>query len=98
MTEITFTHETPDGSEKYIRTGECCRCGECCMTGDPFEVEMGEPAIPGACPLLRSEGDGKFMCSDRQNPYYLSGCNVWPTHPGQISDKPSCSYRFEKVN
>ena len=23
-----------------------------------------------------------------QHPYYLSGCNVWPTHPDQIADKP----------
>jgi hypothetical protein len=79
----------------YVREGECCRCGQCCF-GDPFEGEMGLAAIPDACPLLRFH-DGTFACSDRRHPYYLNGCNVWPTHPDQIADKPGCSYRFELV-
>jgi hypothetical protein len=87
-----FTYE--DGT--FVRTGECCRCGQCCW-GDPFNGEMGVPEIAGACPLLTLELDGRYACGDRQNTYYLNGCNVWPTHPGQIADKPGCSYRFEKV-
>jgi hypothetical protein len=89
---LVFTYEN-DGT--YVRTGECCRCGQCCW-GDPFQGEMGNAPIEGACPLLRF-GGGVFACSDRQHPYYLNGCNVWPTHPNQIMDKPSCSYTFTKV-
>lgn len=81
----------------YIRSGECCRCGECCRSGDPFNGEMGEPAIEGACPLLALLPDGVHACTDRQHPYYLSGCNVWPSHPDHIVNYPSCSYKFEAV-
>lgn len=90
---ITFDHG-PNG--KFIRTGHCSRCGECCA-GDPFDGEEGEPEIAGHCPLLTLVGD-KFACSNREHPYYLSGCNVWPTHPGQIEDKPSCTYEFQRVD
>ena len=86
--DVTFTHH--DGT--FVRTGECCRCGECCMTGNPF---TGEPNVP--CPLLKMR-DGIATCTDRQHPYYLNGCNVWPTHPGHIVDKPGCSYRFTRVD
>lgn len=81
--------------ETWVRTGECCRCGQCCW-GDPFNGEQGGPLIEGACPLL-GLFSGRYVCTDRQHPYYLNGCNVWPTHPAQIADKPGCSYRFEKV-
>jgi hypothetical protein len=57
---------------------------------------MGEPAIEGACPLLTLFA-GRFVCSDRQNSYYLNGCNSFPSHPGQIVDKPGCSYKFERI-
>lgn len=83
----------PNGT--FVRTGECCRCGQCCF-GDPFQGALGDPPIPGACPLLALHSDG-YVCTDRQHPYYLNGCNVWPTHPGQIADKPNCSYTFERV-
>lgn len=79
----------------WVRSGECCRCGECCW-GDPFNGEQGEPVIEGACPLL-SLFAGHYVCTDRQHPYYLNGCNIWPTHPAQIADKPGCSYRFVEV-
>lgn len=85
------------GDGTYERSGECCRCGECCMTGDPFEGALGEPVIAGACPLLRQEPDGLYSCTDRTNPYYLNGPNVWPTHPEQIVNYPSCTYSFKKV-
>lgn len=58
---------------------------------------MGEPEIQGACPLLTILPYGVHACKDRENPYYLNGCNVFPTHPGQISDKPGCSYKFQRV-
>jgi len=92
MTEVTFTY--PDGT--FVRTGECCRCGECCW-GDPFVGSLGKPELPGGCALLTLLPDGLYACKDRQNPYYLNGCNVFPSHPGQIADKPSCSYKFEKI-
>jgi hypothetical protein len=92
MTELILEHA--DGT--FIRTGECCRCGECCMTGDPFGGKMGEAPIAGACPLLALAGDG-YACTDRLNEYYLKGCNVWPSHPAQIADKPSCTYKFSQV-
>lgn len=92
MTAVTFTYD----DATFVRTGECCRCGQCCMTGDPFEGALGEPEIPGGCALLTLLPDG-HACKDRQNSYYLSGCNVWPSHPGHIVDKPGCSYKFERV-
>lgn len=86
-----FSH----GDGTFVRTGECCRCGECCV-GDPFEGKEGEPVVSGFCPLYRLL-EGRGHCSDREHPYYLMGCNVFPTHPGQIADKPGCSYTFERV-
>lgn len=76
----------------WQRAGECCRCGECCR-GNPF---TGEP--DGWCPLARMEADAKVTCTDREHPYYLAGCVVWPTHPAQIADKPSCSYTFTWID
>jgi hypothetical protein len=93
-TEAGARLATPD-EVRWVRSGECCRCGECCR-GDPFLGQEGEPAIQGACPLLR-HADGVYACSDRQHPYYLSGCNVWQTLPDQIADKPGCSYTFAEA-
>jgi hypothetical protein len=77
----------------WVREGECCRCGECCV-GDPGREDMTRPApVEGYCPLYRIV-DGVGACSDRQHPYYLAGCNVWPSQPSHIADKPSCSYTF----
>jgi hypothetical protein len=64
--------------------------------GDPFNGEAGEPEISGACPLLTMH-EGIFTCRDRRHPYYLKGCNVYPTHPDQIADKPGCSYKFQRI-
>jgi hypothetical protein len=80
---------------EWVRSGECNRCGDCCK-GDPFLGEEGEPEIEGYCPLLVLK-DNLLTCSNRQHPYYLNGCNVFPTHPGQIADKPNCSYTFDLV-
>jgi len=66
------------------------------------------PEKEGWCPLLRSHiGDpaGDFSCIghpgsvplENADPYYMSGCNVWPDHPDQIADKPSCTYTFTWV-
>lgn len=79
----------PDGSV-WERSGDCCRCGECCK-GDPFGGDHDY------CPLFRWLEDGRGACVDREHPYYLNGCNVFPTRPEQIADKPSCSYIFERV-
>lgn len=90
---IQFEHLTPDGVEIYERTGECCRCGECCKD-DPFDGSEGPAVVEGYCPLYRLL-NGRGHCSNREHPYYLNGCNVWPTHPGQLEGKPSCTYRFK---
>ncbi len=87
-------HTETDGTV-WLRTGSCSRCGECCY-GDPFNGENGPPVVEGGCPLLRFDGD-QFACSDREHPYYLQGCNVFPTRPEQIENYPSCTYRFVKV-
>jgi hypothetical protein len=78
-------------TEMYVRSGECNRCGDCCK-GNPF---TGEPG--GYCPLFAWASEGVGHCTDRRHRYYLSGCNVWPTHPDQIADKPNCSYTFARV-
>lgn len=78
----------------WIRSGECCRCGECC-SGDPFNGEEGPAVVPEACPLYRIIGGHGHCSGYGVHPYYLNGCNVWPSHPNQIMDKPSCTYRFE---
>lgn len=85
----------PSQPERWVRSGECCRCGECCRSGNPLDVE---PQIEGACALLALLPDGLHACTDREHPYYLSGCNVWPSRPEHVVDYPSCSYTFEAVS
>ena len=74
----------------WVRHGECNRCGSCCK-GDPFTG-----SAEGMCPLFRwHEKVGE--CTDRQHPYYLAGCNVWPQRPEQLRDHPECSFTFDWV-
>jgi len=75
----------------WVREGECNQCGECCKSGNPLEET---PVIPGACALYREDDNGLGFCSNRQHPYYLGGCNVWPSQPSHIEAYPSCSYTF----
>lgn len=94
---VRFSIPQEDGSiVTYERSGYCCRCGECCV-GDPSDGTIGEPAVEGYCPLYRILPDMKGWCSDREHMIYKQGCNVWPTNPNQISDKPSCTYQFKVV-
>lgn len=72
----------------WLRSGECNRCGDCCRSGDPFTGQ------PGLCSLGRQAPDGTVTCTGREHPYYLNGCNVWPSEPSQIAAYPNCSYRF----
>jgi len=92
----------------WIREGTCCRCGECC-TGDPNHPSMvGElRKVPGYCPMFEWKRKNKEgFCRGhvgavpvgQENAYYMSGCNVWPTHPDLIADKPSCTYKFHWVD
>lgn len=85
----------PDGVQ-WMRSGDCCRCGECCM-GDPSSGELGEAVVEGYCPLFRWLSAGVGDCSDRLHEVYLRGCNVWPSIPQHIEDKPSCTYTFRRV-
>jgi hypothetical protein len=78
----------------WRREGECSRCGDCCR-GD-FTDPHSTPDVP--CPLLRRDAAGVAACAGwGEHPYYLSGCNVWPSKPEHIADMPRCTYRFVKV-
>jgi hypothetical protein len=85
----------------WVRSGYCCQCGECCRGRDPFDGELGPPPVPGFCALYRLV-DGKGHCSGHeppnQHPYYLRGCNIWPTQPSHIEAYPLCTYKFEWVD
>jgi hypothetical protein len=66
------------------------RCSELMRTRQPEQ--------PGRCPLLTfhigaPQGDTSCLGHDG-DPYYLSGCVVWPSHPDHIRDYPRCSYSF----
>ena len=37
------------------------------------------------------------VCTDREAHYYKMACAHWPSHPTQITDYPSCSYVFTRV-
>jgi len=66
------------------------------------------PEREGYCPLLRFHhlpvslvhktwcaGHTGVVPPGEEDPYYMSGCNVWTANPDQIADKPGCSYTFE---
>ncbi len=82
----------------WLRSGECNRCGECCRSGDPFGGAMGAPLVAGACPYLVAV-PGMHFCRDRSpaNAYYTNGCAKWPSLPAHITDYPSCSYVFTRI-
>ncbi len=75
----------------WIREGECCQCGDCCR-GDPFKPESS----PGMCPLLSAtRPNGTRHCTGYNvHPYYLQGCNVWPSIPAHTADLPRCTYTW----
>ena len=81
----------------WVREGECCRCGECCASGDPFNGTRGVGEVAGACPLLRFEDTTAVCTGYGVEHYYLIGCALWPSHPDQIRDYPSCTYTFTEV-
>jgi hypothetical protein len=67
------------------------------------------PERQGWCPLLRfhpggTQGDttcighSGFVPAGKEDPYYMSGCNVWPEDPAQIANYPSCTYTFAWVD
>lgn len=68
---------------EWRREGECNRCGDCCVP----------------CPLLRRTDDTtQATCAGHGvDPYYLAGCNVWPSKPEHIAHLTRCSYRFVQV-
>lgn len=76
---------------EWIRDGYCCGCGECCI-GDPFNGNEGDAEIVGGCPLLGAHG-----CKNKEHPYYRNACVLFPQHPTQIADKPSCTYTFRRA-
>lgn len=80
----------------WVRSGECCQCGACCKGTDPFLGELGPPPVPGYCALYRLFGDHGHCAGHEapEHPYYLKGCNVWPSIPDHIKEYPLCSYTF----
>jgi hypothetical protein len=86
----------------FAREGDCSRCGACCWgdlpEGGPLDDVRHTATIEGACPLLRcDEHDGFYCAGWGWHPYYLAGCNVWPQHPSNVSDRPGCAYTFTEV-
>jgi hypothetical protein len=70
------------------------------------------PPVAGMCPLFewRQKADAPpgqtwgycightgAVPAGQEDPYYLSGCNVWPQDPAQIANYPSCTYTFTWV-
>ncbi len=76
----------------WVREGECCQCGDCCR-GNPF-VPDGDPNEP--CPLLSLvKANGARVCTGHGvHPYYLMGCNVWPTIPEHVAHLERCTYTW----
>lgn len=79
----------------WVREGECCKCGDCCR-GNPFRGEVPN-THDDMCPLLGAlTKDGERLCTGHGvHPYYLNGCNVWPTVPEHVSAYSRCTYRWK---
>jgi hypothetical protein len=75
----------------WRRTGYCCHCGACCQA----DVDTG---AAGACHYLATDANGVLQCTGRASAAYLNGCNVWPSVPEHIADKPACTYVFTRVS
>lgn len=61
-------------------------------------IREGECNHCGSCCRGCVHHDDKAMrCKDRQSEIYLSGCNVFPTHPRQVALNPGCSYSFRWI-
>jgi hypothetical protein len=63
--------------------------------------EWAQPAPPLAAPGTRighCAGHVGVVPEGQEDPYYMSGCNVWPTDPAQIANYPGCSYTFTWVD
>lgn len=92
-----------DGT-RWLRAGECTHCGACCMGGDPSilnpqftDEQRSARTVEEHCPLLRF-ADGRSACTGHgRHPFYLGGCNTFPTRPEDIADIPQCGYRFERA-
>src|SRR5215469_2674555 len=91
------------------RCGECCEGDPFPHDEDDprrSPLMRQPPERQGYCPLLTFQStEGPTAClghtgmvpPGEEDPYYMSGCNVWPTDPGQIVDKPHCTYTFKWV-
>ena len=91
------------------RCGDCCIGDPYPDKDDPactHLMRVHKPERPGRCPLLQfhigaPQGDTScvghigMVPEGSEDPYYMSGCNVWPTVPDHIKDYPRCTYSFE---
>lgn len=98
-----FVYTDTEGTA-WRRVGECNNCGECCFGGDPSpanplftDAERETQTIVGRCPLLRLDGDHYRCAGHGKHPFYLGGCNTWPSRPEDMILAPSCSFRWERV-
>lgn len=91
--EAPRTFVQHDGSI-WLRTGFCQRCppNETCCRGDPTGGTRSH------CALFAVDEIGRGVCTDREDPYYLNGCNEFPSKPEHLIANPTCTYRFEKVS
>lgn len=62
------------------------------------------PEVAGYCPLFKWANlpEGPGFCkghtgavpAGEEDTYYLAGCHLWPEHPDNIANCPSCTYTF----
>jgi hypothetical protein len=90
------------------RCGDCCK-GNAYDPDNPVRNSPAmaqPPVVEGYCPLFNwsfaGDPNGPGFCrghtgavpAGQEDPYYLSGCNIWPDDPHQIKDYPNCTYTF----
>lgn len=84
----------PATGERWRRIGACTRCGRCCTgPGDPSRIGP----VPGMCSLFRWVAPGVGGCVGHGNdPYYLLGCDQWPSKPIHTAHIPTCGYSWTR--
>ena len=90
------------------RCGQCCAGN--IYEADPNNPNWSEamkrtPPVEGMCPLFelhKGAPEGEGFCightgavpEGQEDPYYLQGCNVWPSDPHCIAEYDRCTYTF----
>lgn len=58
-----------------------------------FELHQGAPEGDGFC-----TGHTGAVPAGQEDPYYLKGCNVWPSDPSNIVNYDRCTFQFTWVD